>query len=57
MTLMAPYSRLGKKRCAVGVVAVLIADTKVMPDEMRPGTVNPAPITEDLPRLHKVTVG
>ena len=57
MTLMALYSRLGKKRCAVGVVAVLIADTKVMADEMRPGTVNPAPITEDLPRLHKVTLG
>ena len=57
MTLTTLYSRHGKKRCAVGAAAVLIADTKVMADEICPGTVTPAPITEDLPRLHKVTVG
>ena len=56
MTLTALYSRHGKKRCAVGAVAVLIADTKVMADKIHPGMIPSAPITEDLPRLHKVTV-
>ena len=57
MTLTALYSRHGKKRCAVGAAAVQTADAKVMADEMRPGMVTSAPITEDLLRLHKVTVG
>ena len=57
MTLTALYSRHGKRRSAVGAAAVLTADTKVMADEMRPGMVTSVPITEDLPRLHKVTVG
>ena len=56
MTLTALYLRHGKKRCAVGAAAVLTADTKVMADEMRPGMVTCAPITEDLPWLHKVTI-
>ena len=57
MTLTALCSRHGKKRCAVGATADPTADTKVMADDMRPGMVTPAPITEDLPRLLKVTVG
>ena len=56
MTLTALYSRHEKKRCAVGATVVLAADTKVMAGEMRPGMVTSTPITEDLPRLHKVTV-
>ena len=57
MMLTALYSRHGKKRCAVGAAADPTADIKVMADEMRLGTVTPTPITEDLPRLLKVTVG
>ena len=56
MTLTALYLRHGKKRCAFGAAAVLTADAKIIADEMRPGTVTSAPITEDLPRLLKVTV-
>ena len=39
-----------------GAVAVLTSDAEVMVDEIRPGMVTSAPITEDLPRLLKVTV-
>ena len=56
MTLTALYSNYGKKRCAFGAAAVLTADAKIMADEMRPGMVTSAPITEDLPRLFKVIV-
>ena len=56
MMQTALYSRHGKKRCTVGAAADPTADIKVMADEMRPGTVAPATITEDLPRLLKVTV-
>ena len=56
MTLTALYSRYGKKRCAFGAAAVLTADAKIMADEMRPGMVTFAPVTEDLPRLLKVIV-
>ena len=57
MTLTTLYSRHEKKRCAVGAAVVLTVDTKAMSDEMRPRMVTSAPTTEDLPRLHKVTVG
>ena len=57
MTLTALYSRHGKKRCAFGAAAVLTADAKIIADEeMRPGMVTSAPITEDLPRLLEVIV-
>ena len=55
MTLMALYLRLGKTRCAVGVVVALTANTKVTVDDMRQEMVTPAQITEDLPRPFKVT--
>ena len=57
MTLTALYSRHGNKKCAVGAAAGPTADTEVMADKMRPRTVTSAPITEDLSRLLKVTVG
>ena len=56
MNLTALYSRHGKKRCAFGAAAVLTASAKIIADEMCPGMVTSAPITEDLPRRLKVTV-
>ena len=56
MTLTALYSRYRKKICAFGAAAVLTADAKIMADEIRPGIVTSAPITEDLPRPLKVIV-
>ena len=55
--LTALYSRHGKKRFVVGAATDPTANIKVMADEMRPGTVTPAPITEYLSRILKVTVG
>ena len=57
MMLTALYSRHGKKRFVVGAAADPTADIKVMANEMRPGTVTSAPITEYLSRILKVTVG